>query len=93
MKDLKKRLEAVEQKQAQKPPLDIIGRYYDTLSEAEKRRYWRYIYGDSVTMEKAERLEMEQFSKTLHFECELCPGDYSFPELEAFDAWLHKGTL
>ena len=57
MKNIKNRVKAAEKKQEREPPLDIIGRYYDELTQAEKRRYWKYIYGDSFTLEKAEYLE------------------------------------
>ena len=53
MKNIKNRVKAAEKKQEREPPLDIIGRYYDELTQAEKRRYWKYFYWDSFTLEKA----------------------------------------
>lgn len=84
MKGIKERLAALERKQEQKPPFDLEGRYYDSLSDAEKRRYWRYFYGGTYTLEQAEALEMKHISGTLHFKCFLKPGDILFP---AFDEW------
>ena len=90
MKSIKARLETAERKQEREPPLDIIGRYYDTLTQAEKRRFWKYVYGDSYTLEKAEYIEKNYISGTLHFECTLKPGDFSFPELDAWEAALDR---
>lgn len=90
MKDIKARLKTAEKKQEREPPLDIIGRYYDTLTQAERRRFWKYIYGDSFTLEQAERLELKHISGTLHFECTLKPGDFSFPELDEWEAALDR---
>ncbi len=90
MKSIKARLETAERKQEREPPLDIIGRYYDTLTQAERRRFWKYIYGDSFTLEQAERLELKHISGTLHFECTLKPGDFSFPELDEWEAALDR---
>lgn len=90
MKNIKNRVKAAEKKQEREPPLDIIGRYYDELTQAEKRRYWKYVYGDSFTLEKAEYLEKNYISGTLHFECIMNPADYSFPELDAWEAALDR---
>lgn len=90
MKSIKARLETAERKQEREPPLDIIGRFYDTLNPDEKRRFWKYIYGDSYTVEQAERLELKHISGTLHFECTLKPGDFSFPELDEWEAALDR---
>lgn len=89
MRNEKTRLKAAE-KQKREPPLDIIGRYYDTLSQAEKRRFWKYVYGDAFPLEKAEYLEKKYISGTLHFECAMQPGDFSFPELDAWEASIDK---
>lgn len=74
MKSIKARIETAERKQEREPPFDLAGRYYDTLTQAEKRRYWKYYYGDSFTVEQAERLEVKHISGTLHFECTLSRG-------------------
>ena len=50
MKSLKARLKTAEKKQEREPPFDLEGRYYDELTQAEKRRYWKYYYGDSFTL-------------------------------------------
>ena len=71
MKSLKARLKTAEKKQEREPPFDLEGRYYDELTQAEKRRYWKYYYGDSFTLEEAERLEVKHISGTLHFQCTL----------------------
>lgn len=90
MKGIKERLKAAEKKQEREPPFDIIGRYYDTLTQAEKRRYWKYIYGDSYTLEQAERIEKKYIQGTLHFVCELKISDISFPELDEWEAGLDR---
>ena len=90
MKSLKARLKTAEKKQEREPPFDLEGRYYDELTQAEKRRYWKYYYGDSYTLEEAERLEMKYISGTLHFQCFLKPGDIPFPELDEWEAALDR---
>lgn len=67
-------------------PFDVMGKFYDELSDINKRRFWKYIYGDTYTKEQAERLEVQYISGTLHFECNLKPGDFDFPELDAITA-------
>lgn len=91
--DIKNRLKKAEKIQEREPPLDLIGRYYDTLTQAEKRRFWKYVYGDTYTLEQAERLEEKYISGTLHFTCELKPGGFSFPELDAFDAAISRMNI
>lgn len=79
----------MKKKRRQKPPVEIMGRYYDTLSPAEKRQFWKYIYGDSFTVKQAERMEVKYISRTLHFECTLKPADI-FPELEKWEDTLDR---
>ena len=93
MNAIRKRLKTAEKKQERKPPFDLIGRYYDELSQAEKRRFWKYIYGDNYTVKQAEALEVKYISGTLHFTCELKPEDYPFPELDAWEASLQRMTF
>lgn len=83
----------MEKAQEKKAPLDIIGKYYDTLSQAEKKRFWKYVYGDAYTMEQAEEIEVKFISGTLHFKCERKTWDIEFPEFEAFDAIIKRGVL
>lgn len=83
---IKGRLSKLEERPDRKPPFDLIGRYYDTLSQEDKRRFWFYVYGDNYTVEQAERLEVDYISGTLHFVCNLKPGDFDFPELDAITA-------
>ena len=90
MKSIKARLETAERKQEREPPFDLAGRYYDTLTQAEKRRFWKYYYGDSYTVEQAEHLEVKHISGTLHFICDIKPGDLPFPELDEWEAALDR---
>ena len=90
MKSIQNRLKTAEKKQEREPPLDIIGRYYDTLTQAERRRFWKYIYGDSFSLEQAERIEKNYVSGTLHFLCELKISDIPFPELDEWEAALDR---
>lgn len=69
--------------QKQEPPFEVIGRYYDTLTPEEKSSYWRYIYGETFTAAQAEYLEKKFVSGTLHFICDLQPGD----TLHEMDEW------
>lgn len=66
---IESRLQKLEKIQAQKPPVDLFGQYYDELIEKDKIRYLRYIYGsDYKSFEYAERIE-QQARNTLHFVC------------------------
>lgn len=69
MSSIQSRLKHLERIQAQKPPTDLYGCFYDELPETDKIRYMRYIYGsDYKNLEYAERIE-QQAQKTLHFVC------------------------
>ena len=89
-KAIKDRLRKAEARQQAKPPRDLCGRYYDELSKAEKERYWRYIYGDSYTVKQAEEIELRFIGGTLHFVCDLMPGDYDLPEIDAWEARIRR---
>lgn len=58
------------------PPFDLVGKYYDELSQEDKQRYWDYYYEKSYSLEEAEALELKYLSHTLHFVCEINPADY-----------------
>lgn len=90
MKAIENRVKAAEKRQEREPPLDLVGRYYDELSQEDKRRFWAYFYGNAYTMEEAERLELNFVSGTLHFECTLKPGDISLPELDGWEVALDR---
>ncbi len=69
MSSIQSRLKRLERIQAQKPPVDLFGQYYDELIEKDKIRYLRYVYGDDYkNLEYAERIE-QQARSTLHFIC------------------------
>ena len=69
MSSIQSRLKHLERIQAQKPPTDLYGCFYDELPETDKIRYMRYIYGsDYKNLEYAQRIE-EQARNTLHFVC------------------------
>lgn len=86
--NLRRRLKALEGKQ---PPFDLAGRYYDTLTPKERRRYWKYIYGSAYTVEEAERLEVLLVSGTLHFICTMEPGAYIARKIDTWEQSLMKG--
>lgn len=83
---IKGRLLKLEKQPDRKPPFDLVGKYYDSLSPGDRLRFWSYTYGDAYTVEQAERLEVNYISGTLHFVCNLKPGDFDFPELDAITA-------
>lgn len=67
--NIESRLQKLEKIQAQKPPCDLFGQFYDELIEKDKIRYLRYIYGDGYkNLEYAEMVE-QQARNTLHFVC------------------------
>lgn len=67
--NIESRLQKLEKIQAQKPPCDLFGQFYDELIEKDKTRYLRYIYGDGYkNLEYAEMVE-QQARNTLHFVC------------------------
>ena len=67
--NIESRLQKLEKIQAQKPPVDLFGQFYDELSETDKIRYMRYIYDrDYKSLERAEQIE-QQAQNTLHFVC------------------------
>ena len=69
MSSIQSRLKRLERIQAQKPPVDLFGQYYDELIEKDKIRYLRYVYGDDYkNLEYAEGIE-QQARNTLHFIC------------------------
>lgn len=69
MSSIQSRLKRLERIQAQKPPIDLFGCYYDELPEIDRARFLRYIYGsDYKSFEYAQRIE-EQARNTLHFVC------------------------
>ena len=66
---IESRLQKLERIQAKKPPFYLFGQYYDELTETNRVRYMRYIYGsDYKSLEHAERIE-QQARNTLHFVC------------------------
>lgn len=67
--NIESRLQKLERIQTKKPPFYLFGQYYDELTETDKVRYMRYIYGsDYKSLEYAERIE-QQARNTLHFVC------------------------
>ena len=83
-KAIRQRLKKAEQRQQEKPPRDLFGKYYDELTKEEKTRFWKYIYGDSYDMRQAEEIELRFISGTLHFLVEPLMSDIDLPEI---DAW------
>ena len=69
MSSIQSRLKRLERIRAKKPPFYLFGQYYDELTEKDKIRYLRYVYGDDYkNLEYAQRIE-EQARNTLHFVC------------------------
>lgn len=86
MKSIENRLRRIEKAKEREPPHDLFGKYYDTLTNADKLRFWRYVYGDDMTIARAEQIEVNHVSGTLHFVCNIKPGDIELPGLD--DDWL-----
>ncbi len=67
--NIESRLQKLEKIQAQKPPVDLFGQYYDELTETDKIRYMRYAYEKNYkSLKHCEKLE-SQVQGTLHFVC------------------------
>lgn len=63
------RLQKLERIAAKKPPFYLFGQYYDELTESNRVRYMRYVYGsDYKSLKHCEKLE-SQVQGTLHFVC------------------------
>jgi len=90
LKTIHDRLRTAEKKLEQRPPFDLVGRMYPTLSPEEKRRYWFYWYGGQYSTQTAELIEENFVSGTLNFECDIKPTDKPFPELDAWEAAIKR---
>lgn len=90
---IRARLKHLEEEQERKPPYSLIGRYYDELSQDEKIRWWKYVYGNAYTLEEAEAIELQYITRTLHFECTLSPSDYDLPGLKEFDSFMNNDRI
>lgn len=74
------RLQKLERIQAKKPPFYLFGQYYDELTESNRVRYMRYVYGsDYKSLKHCEKLE-SQIQGTLHFVCSSKEIDIDFDD-------------
>ena len=72
------RLQKLERIAAKKPPFYLFGQYYDELTESNRVRYMRYVYGsDYKSLKHCEKLE-SQVQGTLHFVCSSKEIDIDF---------------
>ncbi len=86
---IESRIKRLEKIKEGKPPTDLFGRYYDTLNDKEKRRFWRYVYEKPYSVAKAEEKEM-QIRNSLHFICEQNAVDLILSQLPDLDYCIRK---
>lgn len=85
-----KRLEAA-QKDAERVPADLFGKYYDELSTGDKVRFMRYAY-PGVDIDRAEHIEKNLVQHgTLHFICQ--PNAADDPCWKELDRKIEDWTL
>lgn len=92
-KTIRNRLRKAEKDLERKPPKDLFGQYYDELTKAQKKRYWKYIYGDGYTLDEAEAIEVKYIrpeTGTLHFVVEPLISDIDLPELDEWEARIRR---
>lgn len=66
-------------------PEDLFGKYYDTLDDADKWRWWEYLYCNHMpfkTLEQYEEYELKHTVESLHFQCFNIPALMDFTALD-----------
>ena len=68
------RLKRLESKQyKEQGPIDLFGKFYDTLPRSDRWRWWEYNYNGRVpfdTLAECESFELRTIRNSLHFLCE-----------------------